>query len=151
MRLGLILALMVWALPALALDPSEMLSDPALEARARALDQQLRCVQCQSESISSSNADWARDARLVVRQQIAAGATDAEVMDYFRARYGDFVLMKPTKSGANLLLWIAGPTMLLLAGGVGVAYVTRRRNATAPTEAPLSPEDEARLRDLLRN
>lgn len=149
MRLRLVLLLVLWAVPALALDPAEMLADPDLEARARALDQQLRCVQCQSESIGSSNADWARDARRIVREQIEGGASDAEVMAYFQARYGDFVLMKPTAKGANLILWIAGPAMLLLAGGIGTAFVLRRRNAPTPTETALSPEDEARVRDLL--
>ena len=150
MRLAaILLALTVSLWPALALSPSEMLEDPALEARARALDHQLRCVKCQSESIASSNADWAQDARRAVREQIAAGASDAEVIAFFHERYGDFVLMKPGTDGANVLLWIAGPAMLVLAGGIAIGYVLRRRKAPATTETALSADDEARLKELL--
>jgi len=147
-RLGLTLVFL--ASPAFALDPSEMLPDPDLEARARALDHALRCVKCQSESLASSNADWARDARREVREQISGGASDAEVVAWFRERYGDFVMMRPDATGANLVLWVAGPAMLLLAGGIGAGYVMRRRRAEPRTEEALSSEDEARLAELLR-
>lgn len=145
------LAFVFAATAALALDPSEMLPDPELEARARALDNELRCVKCQSESLASSNADWARDARRAVRELISAGATDEEVKDWFLERYGEFVLMTPSTGGANLVLWIAGPVMLLAALGIGGAYVLRRRSAPASEEAPLSAEDEARLEALLKD
>lgn len=135
--------------PLWALDPSEMLDDPALEARARALDNEIRCVKCQSEAVGSSNAPWAQQARRAIREQIAAGATDQQVKDWFLARYGEFVLMEPARSGANLLLWGAGPAMLLLAGGLGAIYVRRRSGARPASETALSPEEEARLREIL--
>ncbi|SIN97536.1 cytochrome c-type biogenesis protein [Vannielia litorea] len=137
----------LWAGMALALDPSEMLDDPALEARARALDHELRCVKCQAESIASSNADWARDARAVVREMIAAGATDEEVRAEFLRLYGDFVLMNPPKQGWNLIVWLAGPALLLVGLGVVVA-AQRHRNAGRDADA-LAPDEEARLKELL--
>ncbi|MBY6152311.1 cytochrome c-type biogenesis protein CcmH [Vannielia litorea] len=143
----LIAAVFALALPALALDPSEMLDDPVLEARARGLDHELRCVKCQAESIASSNADWARDARREVREMIAAGATDQEVRDAFLRNYGDFVLMNPPASGWNLIVWLAGPALLLAGLGVVIA-AQRQRNAARGPEA-LDPEEEARLKELL--
>lgn len=100
-----VILMVVLAFPAWAMDPSEMLSDPALEERARALDHALRCVVCQSESVASSNANWAEDARRTVRELISDGSTDEEVFDFFVARYGEFVLMSPRPSGSNWLLW----------------------------------------------
>ncbi|MGR3794304.1 cytochrome c-type biogenesis protein [Vannielia sp. SX4] len=143
----LIAALFALVLPALALDPSEMLDDPVLEARARGLDHELRCVKCQAESIASSNADWARDARREVREMILAGATDQEVRDAFLRNYGDFVLMNPPASGWNLIVWLAGPALLLAGLGVVIA-AQRQRNAARGPEA-LDPEEEARLKELL--
>jgi len=137
------------AFPAWAMDPSEMLSDPALEERARALDHELRCVVCQSESVASSNANWAEDARRTVRELIADGSTDEEVFDFFVARYGEFVLMSPRPSGSNWLLWAAGPIMLLLAGMIGFFYVRGRESAAAPQEEALSAEESERLQKIL--
>lgn len=145
-RLALILVLL--AAPAFAVEPDEMLDDPVLEARANALDDEIRCVQCRSENIASSNADWARDARLMVRALIADGASDAEVLDFFVDRYGDVVLMTPRAEGANLILWAAAPVMLLLALGGGVAYARGRAAAPKPADG-LSAEEEARLKELL--
>lgn len=145
-RLALILVLL--AAPAFAVEPDEMLDDPVLEARANALDDEIRCVQCRSENIASSNADWARDARLMVRALIADGASDAEVLDFFVDRYGEVVLMTPRAQGANLILWAAAPVMLLLALGGGVAYL-RTRAATPKPADGLSAEEEARLKELL--
>ncbi|MGC3936684.1 cytochrome c-type biogenesis protein [Roseobacter sp. EG26] len=142
--------LMLLASPLWALDPKEMLEDPALEARARAIDHELRCVVCQSESVASSNANWAEDARRTVRELITDGSTDAEIMDFFVARYGEFVLMSPRVSGSNWLLWAAGPLMLLLAAGVGVGYLRGRAGTPAPQEAALSEAEEARLREILK-
>ncbi|MGA9250976.1 MAG: cytochrome c-type biogenesis protein [Roseobacter sp.] len=144
-----ILLMVVLAFPAWAMDPSEMLSDPALEERARALDHALRCVVCQSESVASSNANWAEDARRTVRELISAGSTDEEVFDFFVARYGEFVLMSPRPSGSNWLLWAAGPIMLMLAGMIGFFYVRGRESALAPHEEALSPEEAARLQKIL--
>ena len=149
-RLALTLAAALVALPALALDPSEMLPDPAQEAVARALDHELRCVKCQSETIASSNADWARDARRAVRELIAEGRSPEEVKAFFVERYGEYVLMTPSTRGINLLLWGAGPLMLLGAGLVGYSYLRGRATAKAPGERDLSPEEQARLEALLR-
>lgn len=147
MILRALLLLVLLAAPAWAVEPDEMLADPALEARANALDDQLRCVQCRSESIAFSNADWSRDARLMVRELISEGATDDEVLDFFVERYGEVVLMRPRAEGATLLLWLAAPLMLLAAGGIAFAYL-RRRASPAP-ETGLSAEEQARLEDLL--
>ncbi len=143
-----VLLFLLLALPAQAVEPDEMLADPVLEARADALDDELRCVQCRSEAIGSSNADWARDARLMVRELIAGGATDAEVLDFFVERYGEVVLMRPRAEGANLVLWLAAPAMLLLAGAISITYLRRRSVAPAPDDG-LTTEEQARLDELL--
>lgn len=142
---GLLLAL--WGSVALALEPSEMLSDPSLEARARALDHAIRCVKCQSEAIASSNASWAVDARRQVRELINSGSSDDEVQAWFVTRYGEFVLMDPAKTGSNLWLWLAGPLAFLLAG-VGAVFYLRGRAQPAPVTA-LSPDEEAKLKEIL--
>lgn len=144
----LILLLMLLAAPVWALDPSEMLSDPTLEKRARALDFEIRCVKCQSEAIASSNADWAKDARRAVREMIGAGSSDAEVKAFFVQRYGEVVLMEPNASGANLLLWLAGPAMLIAGLGIGGFYIRRRNAAVSDTE--LSADEEAQLAEILK-
>ena len=143
-----VLLFLLLALPAQAVEPDEMLADPVLEARADALDDELRCVQCRSEAIGSSNADWARDARLMVRELIAGCATDAEVLDFFVERYGEVVLMRPRAEGANLVLWLAAPAMLLLAGAISITYLRRRSVAPAPDDG-LTTEEQARLDELL--
>ena len=148
MRLAIVLWLAL-AGAALALDPTEMLDDPALEAKARELDHALRCVVCQSESVASSNATWAVEARQVIREQVAAGKTRDEVVDFFVERYGEFVLMTPRTSGSNWLLWAAGPLMLLMALGIGATYLRGRSAAPAPTEAGLSEEESRRLREIM--
>ena len=134
--------------PAAAVEPSEMLADPALEARAQALDHELRCVKCRSESIASSGADWARDARIMVRELLSDGASDAEVKAFFVDRYGDYVLMTPRAEGENLLLWAAGPLMLLGGGAVAVMALRRRRTA-APED--LSDDERRRLDEILNS
>ncbi len=134
---------------ALALDPSEMLEDPDLEARARGLDHALRCVVCQSESVASSNAQWAVDARKVIREQVEAGQSDAEIVDFFVERYGEFVLMTPRSTGSNWLLWAAGPLMFLLAAAVGFGYLRgRSQTSTAPDDA-LNADESKRLAEIL--
>ena len=120
----LLLVFVLLAAPLWALDPSEKLADPALEARARALDFEIRCVKCQSEAIASSDAAWARDARRKLRELVAGGASDQEVKDWFQARYGDFVLMDPPKTGGNLILWAMGPALLIV-GLVGLARIAQ--------------------------
>jgi cytochrome c-type biogenesis protein CcmH len=144
------LALALLAGPALAVQPDEMLPDPALEARAREISAGLRCLVCRNESIDESNAELARDLRLLVRERLLAGDSDAEVVAFVVDRYGEYVLLRPTASGANLLLWIAGPAMLAAALGAAAVYVRRRRAAPEPATPPLSEAEKARLDEILR-
>ena len=153
MRAAFVLALalalaLVWS-PAGAVQPDEMLADPVLEARARAISKQVRCLVCRNESIDDSNAKLARDLRLLVRERLVAGDSDAEVFDYLVERYGEFVLLKPKFSAANALLWLAGPIALLLGLIAIVAYHRTRRPRAAANEAPLSPEEKQRLDNIL--
>ncbi|WP_147105854.1 cytochrome c-type biogenesis protein [Tateyamaria sp. syn59] len=146
------LAVLFWlalSTAALALDPTEMLDDPRLEAQARELDHALRCVVCQSESIASSNAQWAVDARRLIREQVAAGQTNEQVVDFFVERYGEFVLMTPRVSGSNWMLWAAGPLMFLLAIGIGVGYLRGRSRAPAVADGSLSDAETRRLREIM--
>jgi cytochrome c-type biogenesis protein CcmH len=142
-------ALWLAAGPAAAVQPDEVLADPTLEARARALSKELRCVVCRSESIDDSNAGIARDLRLLVRERLTAGDSDQEVLDFLVARYGDYVLLNPPVRGANWALWLAGPALLVLGGAIAAVYLRRRRTAT-DAAAPLSAEEEARLAELTR-
>ncbi|WP_159593069.1 cytochrome c-type biogenesis protein [Chelativorans xinjiangense] len=145
-RTVLLLLLLALAWPAAAVQPDEMLDDPALEERARALSAGLRCMVCQNQSIDDSNADLARDLRILVRDRIRAGDTDAEVLDYVVSRYGEFVLLKPRMSARNALLW-ATPVLVLLGGGL-IAFVNLRRRAERRA-ATLSAEEEAALKSVL--
>jgi cytochrome c-type biogenesis protein CcmH len=146
------LVLALWAgTPAFAVSPGEVLDDPALEERAREISEQLRCMVCRNESIDESNADLARDMRLLVRERLVAGDSNDEVIDFVVERYGEYALLNPTTEGANILLWIAGPAMLVVALGIGGSYVWSRRRAPAPSERALSDEEHARLDDLLRD
>jgi cytochrome c-type biogenesis protein CcmH len=146
-----LLALPLTGAPVLAVQPDEMLDDPVLEARARALSEGLRCVVCRNESIDESNAEIAADMRVLLRERIVAGDTDAQVMAFFVERYGEYVLLNPRATGANLLLWIAAPAMLLVGGGIAVVYLRRRRDGPASADAPLTSDEEARLRALLND
>ncbi|WP_132950416.1 cytochrome c-type biogenesis protein [Rhodovulum bhavnagarense] len=147
-RLILVLSLML-AGPAIAVEPSEMLDDPALEARAREVSKELRCLVCRNENIDDSNASLAKELRVLVRDRIAAGDSNEETIDYLVDRYGEYVLLKPTVTGSNLLLYIAGPAMLLIGFGVALFYIRgrNRRSITAPEQ--LSPDEEARLKEIL--
>jgi cytochrome c-type biogenesis protein CcmH len=146
--LALLLLGLIAAGPAFAVNPDERLSDPALEARARALSQQLRCLVCQSESIDDSNADLAHDLRVLVRDRLKAGDSDADVLAYLRARYGDYVLLDPPVERATWLLWFGpGAVLLVVLTGVGIA-ARRRKPVVAP---PLDAEEQARLNALLRD
>jgi cytochrome c-type biogenesis protein CcmH len=138
--------LVLTASPAIAVQPDEVLADPALEARARAISRDLRCPVCQGEAIDDSNAPISRDLRLLVRERVVAGDNDTEVVDYIVARYGEFVLFNPRASGSGLILWLAGPAMLLAGGALAFA-VTRRR---AKPEADLSEDERARLAELMK-
>jgi cytochrome c-type biogenesis protein CcmH len=130
---------------AAAADPSERLSNPGQEARARALFAQIRCVVCQNESIDDSEADLARDLRQTVRAQVAAGRSDGDIRAFLVQRYGEFILLRPRFSPANAAAWLA-PFLIVLAGG-GVLLAWARRPAPPPAEA-LTPEEEARIAQL---
>lgn len=145
--LALCLSLML-ATPALAVQPDEILADPGLEARARMISREIRCPVCQGESIDDSNAQISRDLRLIIRERLVAGDTNQEVIDFVVERYGEFVLFNPRATGWNWVLWLAGPVTLVVAGG-GVFLALRRRKS-AP-EDRLSAEEEARLRELLKD
>jgi cytochrome c-type biogenesis protein CcmH len=135
--------------PALAVQPDEILPDPAQEARAREISQGLRCLVCRNENIDDSNADLARDLRLLVRDRITAGDTDQQVLDYVVDRYGEYVLLKPTARGANMLLYVAGPAMLVIGLLVAIFYIRGRRMREGAVAAELSPEEQARLKEIM--
>ena len=148
MRLLLILVLSVFlGFPAGAVQPDEMLDDPALENRAREISKELRCLVCRNESIDDSNAGLARDLRLLVRERLVAGDSDAEVRNYLVDRYGEFVLLKPVFSMANAALWIAGPLLFVLGLIVSIFYVRSRK--PAQPEA-LSAEEQAEMDRILK-
>jgi cytochrome c-type biogenesis protein CcmH len=150
-RLVLALALALAATGAGAIQPDEVLGDPALETRARAITKELRCVVCRSESIDESNAAIARDLRLLVRERIVAGDSDAEVREFVVDRYGEFVLFRPPFNRGNAALWLSGPLFLLIGGGAALIFVRRRARAQAAPPAPLSTEEETRLQELTGN
>ena len=152
-RLGLAcLAALTVALatPAAAVQPDEVLADPVLEARARAISAGLRCIVCRNESIDESHAELARDLRLLVRERLVEGDSDAEVVSHIVDRYGEFVLLRPTMTGANIVLWVAPLLLIGLGGELSVVYIRRRAQAPAPAEAALSPDEQARIDALLR-
>jgi cytochrome c-type biogenesis protein CcmH len=124
---------------AYAVEPAERLADPALEARARALSQELRCLVCQNQSIDESNADLAHDLRVLLRQRLAAGDTDRQVLDYVVARYGVFVLLDPPFTPATYLLWLTPPALVL---GAGTLLVLRARRRRPDPELPALSEEE---------
>jgi cytochrome c-type biogenesis protein CcmH len=140
------LALIWLALPALAVDPNEMLSDPALEARARALSAGLRCLVCQNESIDDSDADLAHEIRVLVRERLKAGDSDDQVRQYLVDRYGEFVLLRPVFAWHTLALWGAAPAILVI-GGLVLFIVARRRRPPLQTTG-LTAEEQAALDEL---
>ncbi|MBY5458706.1 cytochrome c-type biogenesis protein CcmH [Rhizobium leguminosarum] len=147
-RLLLAFALLLMAAPAFAVNPDEVLADPALEARARALSAELRCMVCQNQSIDDSNADLAKDLRLLVRERITDGDSDEAVLNYIVSRYGEFVLLKPRVTVKTVLLWGA-PVLLVLAGGLSLLVFARKR-AGQPTGSKLTADEQARLSELLK-
>ena len=130
-----------------AVEPSEMLADPALEARARTISRELRCLVCQNESIDESNADLAHDLRVLVRKRLVAGDTDRQAIDYIVARYGIFVLLDPPFAPVTWLLWL-GPPALVLGAAAAVLLRARRHGGREPEDA-LTPEESARAEALL--
>ena len=146
----LILMLCLIATPLLAVQPDEMLDDPALDERARDISEGLRCLVCRNESIDESNADLARDMRLLVRERVVAGDSNDEVVDFIVDRYGEYVLLNPTTTGSNLVLWLAGPLMLVIGGLIGALYLRGRGQASAVAQKDVLSEDEAeRLRKIM--
>ncbi len=157
MRKLIAIAFVVWmmafaASAAYAVQPDEIMSDPAKESRARDLSRELRCMVCQNQSIDDSEAPLARDLRLLVRERIAAGDTDAQVLDFLVARYGEFVLLKPRFEPHTYLLWLLSP-LALAGGGFALWMYNRRRTKSAAAEdqssRKLSAEEEARLEQLV--
>ena len=148
-QLALLLCLSL-AAPALAVQPDEVLQDTVLEERARDLSKGLRCLVCRNESIDDSSAPLARDLRLLVRERLVAGDSDDQVIDFVVDRYGEYVLLQPKIGGSNLLLWAAGPLMLLLAGGIGASYLRKRARSSDDPQAALSVEEQAKLDDIMR-
>ena len=137
----------IWMPAAHAVEPSERLADPALEARARALSEELRCLVCQNQSLDESNADLAHDLRVLLRQRLLAGDSDQQVLDYLVARYGQFVLLDPPFEPATYLLWLGPP---LLVGGAGIVLALRARRRRAGGAPPALTQDErARAAALL--
>ncbi len=141
--------------PVFAVEPSEVLDDPVLEARARVISHELRCVVCQNQSIDSSNADLARDMRVLVRDRLKAGDSNQQVLDYMVSRYGDFVLLNPPFKTSTYALWL-GPGLIGALGIFGVVMFYRRRSPTGdvltePVSAALSEDEGKRLEKLLEN
>ena len=145
----LVAAALAGASPSFAVQPDEILPDPALETRARDLSRELRCMVCQNQSIDDSDAPLARDLRLLVRERLKAGDSDGQVLDFLTARYGQFVLLKPRFGWDTALLWGA-PAGVLLVGGLAIVMALRRRkDVAAPvTPPPLSEEETRRLNEL---
>jgi len=148
--LGLVLACAtaLLAMPAHAVQPDEILDDPALEARARDLSAGLRCLVCQNQSIDDSDAPLAKDLRVLVRERLKAGDSDEEILEFIVARYGEFVLLKPRFSPHTWLLWLATPLVLLAALGT-IAYAYRRRTLAAERPKPLTANEKRRLKRLM--
>ncbi|MEO1989422.1 MAG: cytochrome c-type biogenesis protein [Martelella sp.] len=144
-RLVVLVFAVLLPIGAAAVEPDEMLSDPALEARAREISAELRCMVCQNQSIDDSNADLARDLRLLVRDRLAEGDSDDEVIDYVVSRYGEFVLLKPRFSPHTWLLWGA-PALLILLGAIGLWRLAAARRGA---DRPLSRDEELRLEKIL--
>ncbi|KRB50184.1 cytochrome C [Rhizobium sp. Root708] len=148
-RLLLAAAFVLAAAPAFAVNPDEVLADPALEARARTISAELRCMVCQNQSIDDSNAELAKDLRLLVRERITDGDSDEQVMSYIVSRYGEFVLLRPRFEAKTLMLWGA-PLVLFVVGGISLLVFARRRTGK-PTGSTLTAEEQAKLDDLLKS
>jgi cytochrome c-type biogenesis protein CcmH len=142
--------LLLQCLPLLAVEANEMLADPALEARARNLSKELRCMVCQNQSIDDSEAPLAHDLRVLVRERLKAGDSDAQVMNFLVARYGEFVLLRPALSWHTAALWGLPPAALLIGIVAVILIVWRRRTAPLPQAANLTAAEETRLSELLR-
>jgi cytochrome c-type biogenesis protein CcmH len=145
-----VLLLLAGAGAAGAVEPRERLADPALEARARTLSKELRCLVCQNESIDDSNADLAHDLRVLLRERIAGGDSDAQALQFLVNRYGEFVLLQPPVAPATYVLWFGPPAVLAL-GGIGALLYLRRRRASVAEPAPLTEAERQRVASLLED
>ncbi len=145
-----LLLILMLATPSLAVEPDEILADPVLEERARDLSKGLRCLVCRNENIDDSNAELARDLRLLVRERLVAGDTDQEAEDYIVERYGEYVLLKPVFSLSNAMLWFAGPALLLVGGWISAVFIRRRSKAETSSDG-LSDEEQDKLDALLKD
>jgi cytochrome c-type biogenesis protein CcmH len=145
-RLAVILLALSLTAPALAVQPDEILKDGKLEARARALSQELRCMVCQNQSIDDSDAPLAKDLRVLVRERLTAGDSDSQVIDFLVTRYGEFVLLRPRMTAHTLLLWTA-PFVILVVGAI--AFLAARRRSAAAGPEQLTADEEARINALL--
>jgi cytochrome c-type biogenesis protein CcmH len=148
-RAGLLALALLAAVPAGAVQPDEVLSDPVMESRARELSKGLRCLVCRNESIDESHADLARDLRLLLRERLVAGDSDDEAMTFIVDRYGEYVLLTPTTGGSNLILWIAGPAMLGAGGLIAALYLRRRGRGDGPGAEALTEDESRRLDEIL--
>jgi cytochrome c-type biogenesis protein CcmH len=149
----IVLALACWGVlatapPALAVQPDEVLSDANLEARARALSRELRCMVCQNQSIDDSDAPLAKDLRILVRERLTKGDSNEQVMDFLVSRYGEFVLLRPTFEWHTAILWLT-PLIVLLVGGVALLTAIRRRRVATSSPLPLDADEERQLREVL--
>lgn len=150
LRPVILAAALLAPLPLAAVQPEEVLADPLLELRAREISKDVRCLVCRNESIDDSTSDLAKDLRLLVRERLVAGDSDSEVIDYLVDRFGEYVLLRPLTTGANAVLWAAGPVMAIVALGSALLYLrSRREKAGAAPEAGLSEDEQRRLREIM--
>lgn len=148
MKRLLLAALLTLSTPVMAVQPDEVLDDQVLESRARDISKGLRCPVCQNENIDDSNSAISRELRLLVRDRLIEGDTNEEVVDFIVARYGEYVLLEPTKDGFNMILWVAPLGMLILALGAGFATVRRKGTASSDT---LTDVEKARLEEIMKS
>lgn len=144
-----LLLILMLATPVMAVEPDEILDDPAMELRAREISKGLRCLVCRNENIDDSNADLARDLRLLVRERLLVGDTDQEVEDFVVDRFGEYVLLKPVFSISNAMLWFAGPVLLIVGGWISLVFIRRRSVPTATVDG-LNDDEQAKLDKLLK-
>lgn len=142
----LIFTLLILAMPAWAVEPDEILSDPVMEARAREISKDLRCLVCRNENIDSSNAGIAKDLRVLVRERLVDGDSNDQVLAHVVDRYGEYVLLKPKFSIKNIIPWLAGPVLFLLGLFLSIRFIAKPRTSRV---VPLNKEEEKRMRDLL--
>ena len=150
MRFLIIIVLTLIASPSFAVEPNEILADEILEERARIISKVLRCPVCQNESIDESSASLAADLRLLVRERLTAGDSDKQVLNFVVERYGEFVLLAPSTSGINIVLWIAAPVMLLIGLIFGFVFIrSRSKHADRNQELPLDSIEKENLKNIL--